>query len=50
MQETERRKRDAGNGTQETGEGAGANEVNGVLSEASRCGAPIIKKEEADTF
>ena len=49
-QETGRRKRDAGNGTQETGEGAGANEVNGVLSEASRCGAPIIKKEEADTF
>ena len=49
-QETERRKRDAGNGTQETGEGAGANEVNGVLSEASRCGAPIIKKEEADAF
>ena len=50
MQETERRKRDAGNGTQETGEGAGANEVSGVFSEASRCGAPIIKKEEADAF
>ena len=35
-QETGRRKRDAGNGTQKTGEGAGANEVSGVLSEASR--------------
>ena len=37
-------------GTQETVEGAGANEVSGVLSEASccRCGAPLIKKEEAD--
>ena len=33
-------------GTQETVEGAGANEVSGVLSEASccRCGAPLIKK------
>ena len=32
-------------GTQETVEGAGANEVSGVLSEASccRCGAPLIK-------
>ena len=49
-QETGRRKRDAVNGTQETGEGAGANEVSGVLSEASRCGALIINKEEADTF
>ena len=39
-------------GTPETVEGAGANEVNGVLSEASccRCGAPLIKKEEADPF
>ena len=39
-------------GTQETVEGAGANEVSGVLSEASccRCGAPLIKKEEADPF
>ena len=34
-------------GTQETVEGAGANEVSGVLSETSccRCGAPLIKKE-----
>ena len=34
-------------GMQETVEGAGANEVNGVLSEASccRCGAPLIKKK-----
>ena len=34
-------------GTQETVEGAGANEVSGVLSEASccRCGAPLIKKK-----
>ena len=33
-------------GTQETVEGAGANEVSGVLSEASccRCGAPLINK------
>ena len=33
-------------GTQETVEVAGANEVSGVLSEASccRCGAPLIKK------
>ena len=33
-------------GTQETVEGAGANEVSGVLSEVSccRCGAPLIKK------
>ena len=33
-------------GMQETVEGAGANEVNGVLSEASccRCGAPLIKR------
>ncbi len=32
-------------GTQETVEGAGANEVSGVLSEATgcRCGAPLIK-------
>ena len=32
-------------GTQETVEGAGANEVSGVLSEASCCrrGAPLIK-------
>ena len=32
-------------GTQETVEGAGANEVSGVLSEASccRCGAPLIR-------
>ena len=39
-------------GMQETVEGAGANEVNGVLSEASccRCGAPLIKIEEADPF
>ena len=35
-------------GTQETVEGAGANEVSGVLSETSccRCGAPLIKKRE----
>ena len=35
-------------GTQETVEGAGANEVSGVLSEASccRCGAPLIKKQD----
>ncbi|MBQ0126949.1 MAG: hypothetical protein KBS80_03020, partial [Bacteroidales bacterium] len=34
-------------GTQETVEGAGANEVSGVLSDASccRCGAPLIKKK-----
>ena len=37
-------------GTQETVEGAGANEVSGVLSEASRCGAPIINYEDADPF
>ena len=39
-------------GTQETVEGAGANEMSGVLSEASccRCGAPRIKKREADPF
>lgn len=39
-------------GMQETVEGAGANEVNGVLSEAGccRCGAPLIKIEEADPF
>ena len=49
-QETGRRKRNAGSETQETGEGAGAKEVSGVFSEASRCGAPIINKEEADTF
>ena len=38
-------------GTQETVEGAGANEVSGVLSEASccRCGAPLIKKIIART-
>ena len=38
-------------GTQETVEGAGANEVSGVLSEASccRCGAPLIKKKESAT-
>ena len=36
-------------GTQETVEGAGANEVSGVLSEASccRCGAPLIKNHRA---
>ena len=34
-------------GMQETVEGAGANEVSGVLSEASccRCGAPLITKK-----
>ena len=34
-------------GTQETVEGAGANEVSGVLSEANcyRCGAPLITKK-----
>ena len=37
MQEAGRRKLDAGNGMQETVEGAGANEVSGVLSEASGC-------------
>ena len=39
-------------GTQETVEGAGANEVNGVLSEASccRCGAPLIKKKRPALF
>ena len=39
-------------GTRETVEGAGANEESGVLSEASccRCGAPRIKKREADPF
>ena len=39
-------------GTQETVEGAGANEVSGVLSEASccRCGAPIIKKRRGRPF
>ncbi len=37
-------------GTQETVEGAGANEVSGVLSEASccRCGAPLIKKSSRE--
>lgn len=45
-QEAGRRKNDAGNGTQETVEGSGANEVSGVFSEASCCryGAPLIKK------
>ena len=39
-------------GTQETVEGAGANEVSGVLSEASccRCGAPLIKKSSRETM
>ena len=39
-------------GTQETVEGAGANEVSGVLSEASccRCGAPLIKKKRPTLF
>ena len=39
-------------GTQETVEGAGANEVSGVLSEASccRCGAPLIKKTRPTLF
>ena len=39
-------------GTQEAVGGAGANVVGGVLSEASccRCGAPLIKIEEADPF
>lgn len=39
-------------GMQETVEGAGANEVNGVLSEASccRCGAPLIKKKRPTLF
>ena len=39
-------------GTQETVEGAGANEVSGVLSEASccRCGAPLIKKKRPILF
>ena len=39
-------------GTQETVEGAGANEVSGVLSEASccRCGAPLIKKIRGRPF
>ncbi|MCQ2170833.1 MAG: hypothetical protein MJY48_04660 [Bacteroidales bacterium] len=39
-------------GTQETVEGAGANEVSGVLSEASccRCGAPLIKKKRPTPF
>ena len=37
-------------GTQETVEGAGANKVSGVLSEASccRCGAPLIKKSSRE--
>ena len=35
-QEVGRRKQDEGNGTQETVEGAGAKEVSGVFSEASR--------------
>ena len=39
-------------GTQETVEGAGANEVSGVLSEASccRCGAPLIKNHRASRY
>ena len=39
-------------GTQETVEGAGANEVSGVLSETSccRCGAPLIKKKRPTLF
>ena len=39
-------------GTQETVEGAGANEVSGVLSEASccRCGAPLIKRRGRPLF
>ena len=39
-------------GTQETVEGAGANEVSGVLSEVSccRCGAPLIKKKRPTIF
>ena len=39
-------------GTQETVEGTGANEVSGVLSEASccRCGAPLIKKKRPTLF
>ncbi len=39
-------------GTQETVEGAGANEVSGVLSEASccRCGALLIKKKRPTIF
>ena len=39
-------------GTQETVEGAGANKVSGVLSEASccRCGAPLIKKKRPTLF
>ena len=37
-------------GTQETVEGAGANEVSGVRSEASccRCGAPLINKSSRE--
>ena len=39
-------------GMQETVEGAGANEVNGVLLEASccRCGAPLIKRRGRPLF
>ena len=39
-------------GTQETVEGAGANEVSGVLEEAGccRCGAPLIKKKRPTLF
>ena len=39
-------------GTQETVEGAGANEVSGVLEEAGccRCEAPLIKKKRPTLF
>ena len=39
-------------GTQETVEGAGANDMSGVLSEASccRCGTPLIKNKRPTLF